>query len=102
MQPLLAEQKKYNKALDLLYQLVQRLEAANYYDAHVLAWMHNQLGKAFFEKLDFTRAFYRFQKAYDLIGRFAQFDSLAAKISYNVGITMRRMGRPKGIALWYS
>ncbi|PWK07407.1 helix-turn-helix domain-containing protein [Tumebacillus permanentifrigoris] len=86
------QQARYDEALSILQPLVERLENANYHDAHMLAWLRNKLGSNFFKKNDFTSAYYNYQKAFDLTPRFETFDFLAAKISYNVGMTLRRKG----------
>jgi len=87
------QQKRYDETLELLQPLISKLESENYHDAHFMAWIRNNIGKAFFQKQDFTNALYTFRKAFDYTARFVTFDSLAAKISYNVGAALRRVGK---------
>ncbi|ASS74805.1 hypothetical protein CIG75_07315 [Tumebacillus algifaecis] len=86
------QQGKYDQSLEFLTPLVTQMENNNFDDAYILAKIRNKMGNAYYHKLEFTPAYYNYQKAYDLIGRFGTFDQLAAYISYNVGNTLRQMG----------
>jgi transcriptional regulator with XRE-family HTH domain len=88
----LYKQKKYDDVLDLLTPFIQTLEISNHHDAYLLASIHNILGSATYEKRNFTEALYNYRKAYDYSKRFHSMDTLAARISYNVGITLRMKG----------
>lgn len=86
------QQKSYDEVIDLLLPLVMRLETDHFHDAHLMAGLHNKIGKAHFMKQEVTNALYRFRKAHDLTYRFAKFDALAANIAYNVGMVLRQVG----------
>lgn len=86
------QQIRYDEGLELLRPLISKLESDNYHDAHLMAQIRNQMGKAHCMKRDFTNALYNFRKAFDYTERFVTFDSLTANIAYNVGITLGRVG----------
>lgn len=88
-------QQRYDEALLILHPVIESLESENYHDGQLLAWIRNKIGKSYFKKSEYTNAFYNYQKAYDLINRFQEFDQLAARISYNVGMALRRKGFDK-------
>ncbi|PWK14451.1 helix-turn-helix domain-containing protein [Tumebacillus permanentifrigoris] len=87
------QQTLYNEVFELLQPLIEKLEVENYHDAHFMALIRNKIGNAYTQKQDTERSLYNYHRAYDYIPRFALFDELAAFISYNVGLALRRKGR---------
>ncbi|WP_157721935.1 helix-turn-helix domain-containing protein [Tumebacillus avium] len=79
---------RYDESLAILQPLADKLESDNYRDVHILAKIRNIMGSSYFQKQHFTNAHYNYRKAYDLINQFVHFDALAAKISYNVAVTL--------------
>lgn len=86
------QQKRYEETLGLLIPLSDELEAVNYDDARMLALIRYTIGNVYYGLQNYTHANYNYRKAYDYTSRFTLFDLLAAKISYNVGITLRKIG----------
>lgn len=87
------QQSRHDEVLSILQPLVDSLEIINYHDVHTLAWIRNKIGNAYTQMQDTVNAYYNYKKALDLASRFPVFDSLAAYITYNVGLTLRRKGR---------
>ena len=87
------QQQRNEDVLGRLEPLIDALEKENYPDVHVLAWIRNKIGNAYTQKQDTVNAYYNYKKALDLTSRFPKFDTLAAYITYNVGLTLRRRGR---------
>ncbi|ARU63690.1 hypothetical protein CBW65_23700 [Tumebacillus avium] len=85
-------QERYQDALSTLIPLITNLESSNFHDAYVLAWIRNKIGNNYTELQETENALYSYKRAYDYINRFIEFDHLAAYISYNVGLTLRRKG----------
>ncbi|WP_157729372.1 helix-turn-helix transcriptional regulator [Tumebacillus algifaecis] len=86
------QQGRYDEALEVLLPLAEELEAVNYDDAHVLALIRYTIGNVYYGIQNFTNANYNYRKAYDYTFRFGTVDALAARISYNVGITLQIIG----------
>ncbi|ARU62107.1 hypothetical protein CBW65_14695 [Tumebacillus avium] len=82
------QQQRYDAALEILRPLAQHFESINYHDSYLLAWTYNLMGSCSFKQQVFKEAFYHYRKAYDIQNRFIEFNLLAAKICYNMGITL--------------
>ncbi|ASS75455.1 hypothetical protein CIG75_11025 [Tumebacillus algifaecis] len=85
-------QKQSEDALALLLPLVEELESVTFDDIRILSMLHNTLGNVYYQKQNYTDASYHYRRAHDLTLRFPVFDQLAARISYNVGITYQLHG----------
>lgn len=87
------QQKRYEDALHVLHPIITDLETENHHDAYLLALIRNKIGNAYTQRQDTGNAYYNYKKALDYTSRFSSFNDLAAHISYNVGLTLRRRGR---------
>lgn len=85
-------QERFQESLSILNPLIEDLESSNFHDAYTLAWIRNKIGNNFTELQETDNALYSYKRAFDYINRFVEFDHLAAYISYNVGLTLRRKG----------
>ncbi|ARU60072.1 hypothetical protein CBW65_02570 [Tumebacillus avium] len=88
----LYQQGRYEEAMGELLPLAEELEAVNYDDAHVLALVRYTVGNVYYGLQSYTNALYNYRKAFDYTFRFGTFDVMAARISYNVGITLQLIG----------
>ncbi|TCP58190.1 transcriptional regulator with XRE-family HTH domain [Tumebacillus sp. BK434] len=88
----LYQQSRYDEALGELLPLAEELEAVNYDDAHVLALVRYTVGNVYNQMQNFSNANYNYRKAFDYTNRFPTINALTAKIAYNVGLTLRKVG----------
>ncbi|WP_132945355.1 helix-turn-helix transcriptional regulator [Tumebacillus sp. BK434] len=86
------QQGRFQEALSILQPMIQSLESSNFHDANLLAWIRNKIGNNYTELQETEEALYNYKRAYDYINRFIEFDHLAAYISFNVGLTLRKKG----------
>ncbi|ARU61535.1 hypothetical protein CBW65_11330 [Tumebacillus avium] len=89
----LNQQGEHDAAIELLDPIVIELEKNFFDDIHVLASMRKQIGNAHYSKSEYTKAYYNYHKAFDLIGRFSDNDQQSAYIAFNLGQTLRKLGQ---------
>ncbi|ARU63674.1 hypothetical protein CBW65_23620 [Tumebacillus avium] len=87
------QQKRFDEAHNILRPLIEHLEALNYHDAYIMAWIYNILGSVQYSKQKYYEAHANYTRANILINRFVDFDLLAAKISYNVALALLRLDK---------
>ena len=78
---------------DLLTDLQQRLERERENDDYLMASLYDKLGTAYFLSSNYLIAYAHYTRAYQLTVRFSQYDLLAARITYNLGMVCRNLNR---------
>ncbi|MFD2171157.1 helix-turn-helix domain-containing protein [Tumebacillus lipolyticus] len=81
-------QKKNDQALQLLRPLLAKLEQVRY-EVQMLRRIHYVMGNVFYQIQKLQHAYYHYRRAYDLSLSYPNFDELAARISYQIGITLQ-------------
>jgi HTH-type transcriptional regulator, quorum sensing regulator NprR len=82
-----------HQAVLLLARLQTRLETQRESDEHLLAQVYDKLGTAYFYLSNMTNAHAYYLRAYQLAQRFEEYDLLAARITYNLGMVYRQLER---------
>ncbi|TCP53888.1 DNA-binding XRE family transcriptional regulator [Tumebacillus sp. BK434] len=93
-------QNRYSEILELLIPLAEELESSTFDDVRTLARIHYTIGNAYYQKQNLTDANFHYRRADSLSLRFPLFDELAARISYNTGITLQLQGHHQSSAYY--
>lgn len=85
---------KSQEAILLLSDLQQELERLRYTDDRFLAVLYDKLGTAYYFVSNIANAYAYYMRAYQVSRRLPEFDIDAARITFNLGKTLRMMDRP--------
>ncbi|MGZ4134038.1 MAG: tetratricopeptide repeat protein, partial [Tumebacillaceae bacterium] len=81
-------------AVDLLSDLLERLEDDHEPDDHFLAVLTDKLGTAYYFVSQLENAYAFYMRAYQISKRFPEHDPVSAKIAFNLGKILRMIDRP--------